>query len=46
MLGVNPRTGEAVVAQRRRLALIEDLPSREAYAAWVARLVSGVEAAS
>jgi tRNA(His) guanylyltransferase len=40
--GVNPQTGEAVVAQRRRLALIEELPSREAYAAWVAQLISGI----
>lgn len=44
--GVNPQTGEAVVAQRRRLALIEDLPSRDAYAAWVAERISGIEAGS
>jgi hypothetical protein len=27
-------------AQRRRLALIEELPAREAYAAWVEQLIS------
>jgi tRNA(His) 5'-end guanylyltransferase len=41
---LNPKTGAAVTAQRRRLALIEELPAREAYAAWVEQLLSRLEA--
>jgi len=43
-IGVNAQTDEAVAAQRRRLAQIEELPSREAYAAWVAQLIGEIEA--
>lgn len=43
--GVNPQTGEAVTAQRRRLALIEELPAREAYTAWVTQIINGIRAA-
>jgi tRNA(His) guanylyltransferase len=39
---VNPTTGAAVTTQRRRLTLIEELPAREAYAAWVQQLISGI----
>jgi tRNA(His) 5'-end guanylyltransferase len=41
---LNPKTGAAVTAQRRRLALIEELPAREAYATWIEQLLSRIEA--
>ena len=34
----------AVNAQRRRLAVIDELPAREAYAAWMEHLLSTIEA--
>jgi tRNA(His) 5'-end guanylyltransferase len=37
--GTNPQTGEAVVSSRRRLRILEELPAREAYSAWVAELL-------
>jgi hypothetical protein len=40
---VNPKTGAAVTAQRRRLAVVEGLPARDAYAAWVEQLLSTIE---
>jgi len=41
---LNPKTGAAVNAQRRRLAVIDELPAREAYAAWMEHLLSTIEA--
>lgn len=35
MPGMNPQTDTPVISQRRRLTLIEELPAREAYGAWV-----------
>jgi tRNA(His) guanylyltransferase len=40
---LNPKTGAAVTAQRRRLAVIEELPAREAYATWLQQLISTIE---
>lgn len=31
------------MSQRRRLTVIEELPAREAYAAWVAELLGSVQ---
>jgi tRNA(His) guanylyltransferase len=39
---VNPKTGAAVSAQRRRLAVIEELPAREAYATGLEQLIGGI----
>jgi tRNA(His) 5'-end guanylyltransferase len=38
--GTNPQTGETVMSSRRRLAVIEELPTREAYSAWVTELLA------
>lgn len=38
-VGLNPQTGLPVSAARRRLALVEELPVGDAYAAWLAALL-------
>lgn len=36
---VNPKTGEAVTATRRRVAVVEELPMKEEYARWLRELL-------
>lgn len=40
--GVNPQTGATVTSHRRCLKVVDELPAREAYAAWVAGLITEV----
>jgi tRNA(His) 5'-end guanylyltransferase len=40
---VNPKTGTAVTARHRRLAVIEELPAREAYVTWLEQLINAIE---
>jgi tRNA(His) guanylyltransferase len=40
---LNPKTGAALTAQRRRLTAIEELPAREAYAMWLEQLINTSE---
>lgn len=40
--GGNPQTGAAVTSRRRHLTVVDELPAREAYAAWVAGLITEV----
>lgn len=40
--GINPQTGAAVTSRRRCLTVVDELPAREAYADWVAGLITEV----
>ena len=39
-VGMNPKTGEQVIAERRRIQHVLDLPKKDEYGAFVARQIA------
>jgi tRNA(His) 5'-end guanylyltransferase len=42
--GFNPKTGETVIAQRRRIAAVDPLPMKDAYEAFLVQVLGGATA--